>query len=73
MKRASWGYCVSVFDSSAGLPVFGGSGVPGGSRTEFEFGRTTSCDEGAIIPITPPKEVLELISEKHVEAFHSVL
>ena len=45
MKKASWGYCVLVFDSSAEpavLQEISDSFVPGGSRTEFEVGRTAS-------------------------------
>ena len=76
LRKASWGYCVSVFDSSgkpAALPVIGGSGVPGGFKTEFGVGRTTSCDDGANIPKIPSMEKLELISEKHLEALPSAL
>ena len=47
MKKASWGCCVLVFDSS-GEPVghreFSDSCVPGCSGTEFEVGRT-SCED----------------------------
>ena len=48
MKKASWGCCVLVFDSSgepAGHPDFSDSFAPGCSGTEFEIGRT-SCEDG---------------------------
>ena len=48
MKKASWGCCVLVFDSSgepAGHPNFSDSFAPGCSGTEFEVGRT-SCEDG---------------------------
>ena len=54
--KASWGCGVSVFDSSgepAALPGDTGSDVPGSSGTEFEVGRTSSCDEGADIKKIP--------------------
>ena len=41
MKKASWGCCVSVFDSSgepAGHPDVNESCTPGCSGTEFEVG-----------------------------------
>ena len=47
MKKASWGCCVSVFDSSgepAGHPDVNESCTPGCSGTEFEVGGVTSCD-----------------------------
>ena len=47
MKKASWGCCVLVFDSSgepAGHPEFNDSCAPGCSGTEFEVGRT-SCED----------------------------
>ena len=50
MKKASWGYCVLVFDSSgepAVLPEISDSCAPGGYGTEVEVGRTTSCEEVA--------------------------
>ena len=50
MKKASWGYCVSVFDSSGEPtthPRTSDSCTLGGSVTELEVGRTTSCEEGA--------------------------
>ena len=49
MKKASWGYCVLEFDSSGELAAHPGIGdycAPGGSLTDFEVGRTTSCEEG---------------------------
>ena len=48
MKKASWGCCVLVFDSSgepAGHPKFSDPCAPGYSGTEFENGRT-SCEDG---------------------------
>ena len=47
MKKASWGYCVLLFDSSgepAGHPEFSDSCAPGCSGTEFEVGRTSGDD-----------------------------
>ena len=48
MKMASWSYCVLVFDSSAepaARPADAFAVFPGCSGSEFEVGRTTSCDE----------------------------
>ena len=48
MKKASWGCCVLVFDSSgepAGHPEFSDSCARVCSGTEFEIGRT-SCEDG---------------------------
>ena len=48
MKKASWGCCVLVFDSSgepAGHPDVSDAFGPGCSGTEFEVGRT-SCKDG---------------------------
>ena len=48
MKKASWGCCVLVFDSSgepAGHPEFSDSCAPGCSGTDFEV-RRTSCEDG---------------------------
>ena len=48
MKKATWGCCVLVFDSSgepAGHSKFCDSCAPGCSGTEFEIGRT-SCKDG---------------------------
>ena len=59
MKKASWGYCVLVFDSSgepAAHPGFIDSCAPGGSGTEFEVGRTTSCKEGADCTMNAPMD-----------------
>ena len=50
MKKASWGYSVLVIDSFGEPAAFLGVSafcVPVGSRTEFEVGRTTKCEEGA--------------------------
>ena len=49
LKKASWGCCVLVFDSSgepAGHPEFKDSCAPGCSGTEFEVGRITPCKDG---------------------------
>ena len=48
MKKASWGCCVSVFDSSGKLavhPDISDSCAPGCSGTEFEVGCSTSCED----------------------------
>ena len=48
MKKASWGCCVLVFDSSgepAGQPDFSDSCAPGCSGTEFEVVHITSCED----------------------------
>ena len=48
MKKASWGFCVLVFDSSgdpAAHPGITDTSARGGSGTEFDVGRT-SCEEG---------------------------
>ena len=45
MNKASWGYCVLVFDSKvepAAHPGTSDSWLQGGSGTEFEVGCTTS-------------------------------
>ena len=50
LKKASWGYCVLMFDSSgepAAPPRSIDSCAPGCSETEFEVRRTTSCKEVA--------------------------
>ena len=47
MKMASWGYFVSVADSSgepSAHPGFAFAVVPGGFRSEFEVGHATSCN-----------------------------
>ena len=44
MKKASWGCCVSVLDSSGepvALPGIGDSVVPVGFGTEYKVGHTT--------------------------------
>ena len=56
-KKASWGYYLLVFHSSgepAPLPRVSDFCVPGGSRTDFVVGRTTSCEEGANALISAP-------------------
>ena len=57
MKKASWGCCVLVFDSSgepAVHPEFNDSCAPGCSGTEFEVGRTTSCEDGVGATMNAP-------------------
>ena len=59
MKKASWGYCVLVFDTSdepAAHPGDSDARAPGGSGTEFEVGRTTSCDEVADAATNAPMD-----------------
>ena len=66
MKKASKGCFVFVTDYSgepAAHPGFAGSGGPAGSRTEFEVGRTISCDEGANIPMIPPMDTLSNVHQ----------
>ena len=56
MKKASWGCCVLVFDSSgepAGHPQFSDFCAPGCSRTEFDVGRA-SCEDGAGATVHAP-------------------
>ena len=56
-KKASWGCCVLVFDSSgepAGHTKFSDSCTPGCSGTEFEVGRITSCEDGVGATIHAP-------------------
>ena len=58
MKKASWGCCVLLFDSSgepAGHPDFSDSFVPGCSGTGFEVGRT-SCEDGVGATVHAPME-----------------
>ena len=58
MKKASWGCCVLVFDSSgepAGHPDFSDSFAPGCSGTEFEVGRT-SCEDGLGATVQAPMD-----------------
>ena len=48
MKMASWGYCVSVYDSAgepAARPEDGFADVPGYCGSEFEVGHATTCDD----------------------------
>ena len=59
MKKASWGCCILVFDSSgepAGLPKFTDSCAPGCSGTEFGVGRITSCEDGVGATIHAPMD-----------------
>ena len=59
MKKASWGYCVLVFDSSgesAAHPRKNDSCAQGGSGTEFEVGHTISCEDGADATVNAPKD-----------------
>ena len=56
MKKATWGCCVLVFDSSgepAGHPEFSDSCAPDCSGTEFEVGRT-SCEDGVGATVHAP-------------------
>ena len=56
MKKASWGCCVLVFDSSgepAGHPEFSDSCAAGCSGTESEVGRT-SCEDGVGATVHAP-------------------
>ena len=58
MKKASWGCCVLVFDSSgepAGHPELSDPCAPGCSGTEFEFGRT-SCEDGVGATVHAPMD-----------------
>ena len=58
MKKASWGCCVLVFDSSGepvGHPDFSDSFAPGCSGTEFEDGRT-SCEDGLGATVHAPMD-----------------
>ena len=58
MKKASWGCCVLVFDSSGELavhPEFGDSCAPGCSGTEFEVGRR-SCEDGVGATVHAPMD-----------------
>ena len=58
MKKASWGCCVLVFDSSdepAGYPKFSDSCAPGCSGTESEVGRT-SCEDGVGATVQAPMD-----------------
>ena len=59
MKKASWGWCVLVFDSSgepAAQPGISDFCAPGGSVIEFEVGRTTSCEEGDDAKVNAPMD-----------------
>ena len=60
MKKASWGYCVLVYDS-AGEPAARPKDflllfrvVLGCSGSEFEMGRATSCDDVPSLEKRPP-------------------
>ena len=58
MKKASWGCCVLVFDSSgepAGPPDLRDFFAPGCSGTEFEVGRT-SCKDGLGATVYAPMD-----------------
>ena len=58
MKKASWGCCVLLFDSSgepAGHPDVSDSFAPGSSRTEFDVGRT-SCEDGLCATVYAPMD-----------------
>ena len=59
MKKASLGYYTLAFDSSsepAAHPENSHSCAPGGSGTEFDVGRCTSCEEGADATMIGPMD-----------------
>ena len=59
MKKASWGYSVLKLNSSgepAVHPEISGSCVPWFSGTEFEVGRTLSCEEDVGATVDAPKD-----------------
>ena len=59
MKKASWGCCVLVFDSSgepSGHPEVSDSCTPGYSGTEFEVGRITSYEDGVSPTVHAPMD-----------------
>ena len=59
MKKASWGGCILVFDSSgepAAHPKFSDSCAPGCSGTKFEDGRITSCEDGVGATVHAPMD-----------------
>ena len=59
MKKASWGCYVLVFGSSgepAVHPDISDSFAPGCSGTEFEVGRTASCEEGVGATVNGPMD-----------------
>ena len=59
IKKASWGCCVSVLDSSgepAVHPEFIDFCVPVCSGTESEVGRTTSCEDGVGATVLAPMD-----------------
>ena len=60
MIKLSWGYNVLVFIPSgkpAALQGFGDFGLPVGSGTKFEVGRTTSCEEGNDAAMNVPMDL----------------
>ena len=59
MKKASWGCCVLVFDSSGEPAVHPGksdSCAPGFPGTEFEVKCTKLCDEGVGATMDAPMD-----------------
>ena len=57
MKKASWGCCILVFDSSGeppGHPEFNDPCAPGCSGTVFEVGRITSCEDSVGATVHAP-------------------
>ena len=59
MKKASWGSCVLVLDSSgeaAVHPNIRDCCAPDCSGTEFEVRRTTSCEEGVGATVKAPMD-----------------
>ena len=59
MKKASWGCCGLVFDSSAEPAIhqeISDSCVPASSGTEFEVKRTRSCEETVGATVDAPMD-----------------
>ena len=59
MKKASWGHCVLVFDSTAEPavhPEVSYSCAPGCCGTEVEVGPATSCEEGVGATVNAPMD-----------------
>ena len=66
MKKASWGCCVLVFDSSgepSSHPEFSDSCDPGCSETEFEVGRIMSCKDGVGATVHAPMGYVSSINK----------
>ena len=59
IRLASWGYCVLLLDWSvepATHSRISNFCAPGGSGTEFEVGRTTSCEQAADAAMLAPMD-----------------